>query len=222
MISQEHRSPSDTRKALVPVTSNNNVYTKVHRSRHCTVGPPRRCRPRKCIVANGRQPAPVASLTFHTRTIEITIFKVLYVQHTSVLKCSLTSRWSQCLLDLEPESNTGHKSFPRFTIMLYRFAVTKSDLPPVSYDFMEDLRSKHGPRFSQPFTKIALSLPCFSFFLSFFVMDEWSVDGIIDRTLHIAYVWGNRWKRRSNFMAWICTKRIKIRLVNGKGKSIAW
>lgn len=140
MISQEHRSPSDTRKALVPVTSNNNVYTKVHRSRHCTVGPPRRCRPRKCIVANGRQPAPVASLTFHTRTIEITIFKVLYVQHTSVLKCSLTSRWSQCLLDLEPESNTGHKSFPRFTIMLYRFAVTKSDLPSVSYDFMEDLR----------------------------------------------------------------------------------
>lgn len=59
--SQRHRSSSDIRKALVPVTSNNNVYTRVHRSRHCTVGPPRRGRPRKCIVARREdRPAPVA------------------------------------------------------------------------------------------------------------------------------------------------------------------
>lgn len=39
------------------------------------------------------------SLTFHTRTIEITIFKALYVQHTSALKRIPVTRWSLCLFD---------------------------------------------------------------------------------------------------------------------------
>lgn len=39
------------------------------------------------------------SLTFHTRTIEITIFKALYVQHTSALKRIPATRWSLCLFD---------------------------------------------------------------------------------------------------------------------------
>lgn len=117
-------------------------------------------RPRKCIVARRKEKKTGLpqwrSLTFHTRTIEITIFKALYVQHTSALKRIPVTRWSLCLLDPRAESNTTrHKSF---TIARCRSSVMKSDVPPLFYDFTEDPRfSNETSTSSQPsFTIIVL------------------------------------------------------------------
>lgn len=69
-------------KTAVPVASTNNVNTKVHRPRHSVPLDHRAVADHESVALPKRDSSPqctaVVSLTFHARSTEITIFKVLY------------------------------------------------------------------------------------------------------------------------------------------------